>query len=225
MTRATDQRFLFKTQDFILTPEKAIYWKQENVLLLADLHLGKAGHFRKSGIPVPVTVNNENLIRLESLISYFKPQRVFFLGDLFHSQQNQEWEIFKKWRDRYQEIHMHLVFGNHDFYSEEDYKQLGLNCSESFKIIHFELVHDIPELKKQNTIYIGGHIHPSVRFKGKGRQSIKCACFHFTGNSILLPAFGNFTGTHNIKPGKNDRVFPIIDDHVLDSKTLNNELI
>lgn len=215
MTREKDQELFFEGQNFILTPEKALYWKEENALLLADLHLGKAGHFRRSGIPVPVTVNNENLDRLDSLISHFEPEKIYFLGDLFHSHENKEWQIFKKWRENYRDLHMHLILGNHEFYDAEDYENLGLNCSGKLQVQLFELIHDIPENKKQKVVYVGGHIHPSVKFKGKGRQSIKCPCFHFTKKSILLPAFGGFTGTHTIKPGKKDCVFPILDGQVI----------
>ena len=38
-----------------LLPQKAIYYPQHKTLLAADLHLGKAGHFRNAGIAVPVT--------------------------------------------------------------------------------------------------------------------------------------------------------------------------
>jgi metallophosphoesterase superfamily enzyme len=51
-----------------LLPEKAIYWKSRKALLIADLHLGKAGHFRKHGIAVPGRVEQNNLCRLSGLI-------------------------------------------------------------------------------------------------------------------------------------------------------------
>tara|TARA_R110002124_G_C8968450_1_gene514766 strand:+ start:5182 stop:5433 length:252 start_codon:yes stop_codon:yes gene_type:complete len=34
-------------------------------------------------------------------------------------------------------------------------------------------------------------------------------------NKVLLSAFGNFIGTHNIKPDINDLIFPILDGTVI----------
>src|SRR3569623_749217 len=39
---------------FELLPQRAIFWKKEKMLLLADMHLGKVNHFRRSGIPAPL---------------------------------------------------------------------------------------------------------------------------------------------------------------------------
>ena len=69
------------------------------MLLLADLHLGKGAHFRREGIPVPTNMISKDLRKLETLIDLFQPGRVVFLGDLFHSVYNPEWEIFGQWMD------------------------------------------------------------------------------------------------------------------------------
>ena len=65
-----------------LLPQKAVWLKQQKILLLADLHFGKINHFRKSGIPVPAAANNKNTELLISLLQDTKPDRVIFLGDL-----------------------------------------------------------------------------------------------------------------------------------------------
>ena len=61
--------------------------------MIADLHFGKVNHFRKSGIAVPVQANMKNASLLIDAIDLLKPDRVIFLGDLFHSAYNQEWEV------------------------------------------------------------------------------------------------------------------------------------
>ena len=58
---------------FYLHKTGAIYWKEKNTLLLADLHLGKVGHFRKSGIPVPRKAGGvfyDKIIKLKSSINF-----------------------------------------------------------------------------------------------------------------------------------------------------------
>ena len=52
---------------FYLHKTGAIFWKEKNTLLLADIHLGKVGHFRKSGIPVPRKLEACFMTRLSSL--------------------------------------------------------------------------------------------------------------------------------------------------------------
>ena len=76
--------------EFHLLPQKAIFWKNKNTLLISDLHLGKITHFRKAGIAIPTEALLRNFNILEFLIREYKPQRIILLGDLFHSAFNSE---------------------------------------------------------------------------------------------------------------------------------------
>ena len=80
--------FDYKGMELTLLPEKAVWIGSLRVLLLADIHLGKASHFRKSGIPVPEQVHDLDYQRLGKLIQDYSPKDVYFLGDLFHSSWN-----------------------------------------------------------------------------------------------------------------------------------------
>ena len=40
-------------QTFLLSAQRTVFWEEEKTLILSDLHLGKSGHFRKSGIAIP----------------------------------------------------------------------------------------------------------------------------------------------------------------------------
>lgn len=206
----------FKGQKLILSALKAIYWVDREALILSDLHLGKAGHFRKSGVAIPGTVNDGNLSRLDSLFTRFSPKQILFLGDLFHSTKNSEWETFKNWRTNYPKIEMHLVIGNHDFHPPDVYESIGLICSAEIKAVPFLLIHDETTIENSTELYpISGHVHPSVRMIGKGRQAKRVPCFYFGELGALLPAFGNLTGTHTIKPRVKDILFGIIEDQII----------
>tara|TARA_R110000868_G_scaffold37111_15_gene131703 strand:+ start:30783 stop:31442 length:660 start_codon:yes stop_codon:yes gene_type:complete len=216
MKRIGDYLLSFKNQELILTPEKALFWINKKSLVLSDIHLGKSGHFRKSGIPIPTSVNDNNLERLDSLIKFFDPVRILFLGDLFHSDKNSEWEIFKTWRNKYSDIEMNLAIGNHDFHSPDEYEAIGLICSKNIESNPFLLLHDCQEINTENNFYsISGHIHPSIRLTGKGKQTVRIPCFFFGANNAVLPAFGNFTGTHSLTPKTNDLVFGITNDQII----------
>ena len=65
-----------KNNKFHLLPEKAIWWKEKNTLLISDVHLGKISHFRKEGIAIPTGAINENFIRLDHLIEKFNCERI-----------------------------------------------------------------------------------------------------------------------------------------------------
>jgi metallophosphoesterase superfamily enzyme len=81
-------------EQLLLLPEKAVFWPARNTMILSDLHLGKVNHFRRFGIPVPTRANQKNLEIMISIFQHWKPDRVIFLGDLFHSHYNPEWEVF-----------------------------------------------------------------------------------------------------------------------------------
>lgn len=199
-------------QTLHLLPEKGIFWEEKNYLILADLHLGKAGHFRKSGIPISDLIHSKDILILDKLIAKFKPQQVIFLGDLFHSDHNQGWEVFKRWIKSKAPLPFKLVLGNHDVLDESSYRISNLEVMEKLSLHPFDLTH-IPE---ETELYnLAGHIHPAVRLTGKGRQSLRLPCFYFGKKNGLLPAFGNFTGTAKINIHKTDTVFAIADNKVV----------
>ena len=199
-------------QRLVLIPEKGIFWADKKYLILADLHLGKAGHFRKSGIPVSDLIHTRDIHLLYQLIARFAPEQVIFLGDLFHSDHNQGWEVFRRWMKSKAPLQFSLVLGNHDVLDARNYQIPNLQVSETLCIPPFHLSH-IPE---ETELYnLAGHIHPAVKLYGKGRQSLRLPCFYFGGRNGLLPAFGHFTGTAKINIKKDDAVYAIADKQVV----------
>ena len=111
--------FSFLNQNLLLLPEKAIYWVQEQTLIVADIHLGKVGHFRKAGIAIPKSLEQDDLAELSDLIHRFMPKNILFLGDLFHSDHNNDWQWLVLWRALFNDIRIILVLGNHDILNEK----------------------------------------------------------------------------------------------------------
>src|ERR1700712_2109470 len=89
--------FNLLNQDLLLLSQKAIYWQQEKALIVADVHMGKVGHFRKAGIAVPRDMEQDDLAMLSDLIDEHEPKKIIFLGDLFHSDLNADWDWFVLW--------------------------------------------------------------------------------------------------------------------------------
>ena len=201
-------------EKLFLLPEKAIFWEAKSLLLIADLHLGKSAHFRKNGIAVPAIAENKNWSILSELFEKIKPKRVNFLGDLFHSVYNQEWEVFTKLLDSFPEIKFELTLGNHDILDPKLYADSRLTVFENLVEEPFIFTHE-PLEEKSNYYNLAGHIHPGVKLKGKGNQKTRLACYYFGKNGGLLPAFGSFTGLATIKVKKTDQVFVVVGSEVI----------
>jgi len=57
------------TGEIRLLPEKAIFLREEQVLIVADLHFGKINHFRQAGLPVPKSANQKNAETLTTFVT------------------------------------------------------------------------------------------------------------------------------------------------------------
>lgn len=205
-------------QDLILLPQKAIYWKQEKALIAADVHLGKVGHFRKAGIAVPRDMEQTDLGELSDLIFGYKPQKLIFLGDLFHSDMNADWEWFRMWRQQHKKLEMILIRGNHDIIHDKYYLELNIALHDELQTGPFLMLHhplDEGTLSKIDAYIFCGHIHPGVNLAGKARQSITIPCFAFGEKQAILPSFGRFTGRVAIRHEKTDRIFGVLKDKVI----------
>lgn len=210
--------FEFLGQHLKLLPQKALYWQNQQALIVADVHLGKVGHFRKAGIAVPKNMEQEDLAMLSDLIDEHKPEAVIFLGDLFHSDMNNDWDWFVLWRDLYKDIRMTLVRGNHDILHDRFYKDLSFNLVDILHYGPFLFSHEplkLSRLLTENRYVISGHIHPGVSLRGKGRQTVMLPCFHFGDKQAILPAFGKFTGKICVKYQQSDRVFGVMRHKVI----------
>lgn len=191
-----------------LLAEKAIWWEKEGVLILSDLHLGKSAHFRKNGIAIPKQANTHIVWALSELILKFKPKELLLLGDLFHSDMNEEWAEFVDFRMNFPEVVFRLVLGNHDLMSLKDLKEAEILHTEEYRKGPFVFLHEAPaKVSKYSEYILSGHVHPAVRLKGVGKQSMRLPCFYFTANSGILPSFGYFTGSHTLKVKKDDLVY------------------
>jgi len=200
--------------EITLLGEKAIKLTADNSIIIADLHLGKIEHFRAAGINLPLSAAAQTEKRLFALIEKHQPSRVIFLGDLFHSVQNDSYHSFQTLIKHFDQISFDLVLGNHDIMREEDYIHLGITVYEELFINGLWLTHEPQDELKTGLYNLAGHIHPGITLKGKGRQKMSLPCFYFGPHSGLLPAFGYFTGKAIIKIAKKSDIFAIAEDKI-----------
>ncbi|MBP6215422.1 MAG: ligase-associated DNA damage response endonuclease PdeM [Chitinophagaceae bacterium] len=212
---------IIRNNTFWVSPERCLLWEEENTLIVADLHLGKSGHFRKSGIGIPQSIYKADLQRLMAQLYLYKVDRLIIAGDLTHSTANKELDLFLKWRKDFSLLHIDLVKGNHDILADSWYEEAAIKVSTwKMKTGPFIFLHDLKAEKdlteEERGLYrFTGHLHPAINLKGKGKQSLKFPCFYFTKEYCILPAFSRFTAGFKVNPEKNETVFAIVEDGIM----------
>lgn len=199
-----------------ITNQRVINWKTQKSLILSDLHIGKAAHFQKSGIPIPKSILTADLARLKQLIIHFKAENLIIVGDLFHAEYNSDLDEFKTWLQQFPNLKLELIKGNHDRLSKKIYDQFHIEVHQKELVIEgLKFVHD--DVIPTNYIFtISGHTHPGVFIKGLGKQRIKLPCFQVTKNQLILPAFSLFTGLNTKNAPKNCKNYGFTDDGVFE---------
>ncbi|RYJ43725.1 ligase-associated DNA damage response endonuclease PdeM [Flavobacterium beibuense] len=197
---------------FILHNTGALYWPGKKMLLLSDVHLGKVSHFRKHGSAIPNNAMFQNFKKLDAVVKHFEPESICFLGDLFHSSLNKEWILFEQWVSNIR-LPLLLIAGNHDIISPHKYEELNIAIHNEWILDGFLLTHH-PETR-EGFFNLSGHVHPAVQLQGMGRQFLKLPCFFRNKNQMILPAFGEFTGTYVVEPQQEDIIYITTKEEVI----------
>lgn len=171
----------------------ALYWPEEETLLVADLHLEKLSSFARSRQFLPPYDTKATLKRLQADIAHTFAKRVVALGDSFHRDEGTETLIdddLQLLRDMITSIDWVWIAGNHDPAAH----QLGGQCCDEVHVAGLVLSHE-PDSKIQNQI--AGHLHPAAHVRINGR-SARRACFVRDDARMILPAYGVSTGSLNV---------------------------
>jgi DNA ligase-associated metallophosphoesterase len=192
----------------LLLPQKALFWPRAQMLLIADIHFGKAASFRALGIPVPRGTTTENLASLDALIASHDVQHIVFLGDFLHAKAAHASSTLRAmlaWRARHESLQLTLVRGNHDRHAGDPSAQLRVDMAdEPYTVGPFSFCHH-PDLPAPGYV-LAGHVHPVYRLSS-GWESLRLPCFVLGAQRAILPSFGAFTGGHVIAPQPGDRIF------------------
>lgn len=178
-----------------------LYWPQERLLAVADLHFEKGSSFAQRGMLLPPYDTAATLHRLSILIERYAPRTVVALGDSFHDgdgparlapgdramlanlQRGRQWV----W-----------IAGNHD---PDPSDEVGGIFAQVLRIGPLTFRH-IPEGGDGE---IAGHLHPSARVSVRGHSIVR-RCFAADAARIVMPAFGAYTGGLSIR----DRAFAAV---------------
>tara|TARA_B100001057_G_scaffold454959_1_gene501160 strand:- start:82 stop:753 length:672 start_codon:yes stop_codon:yes gene_type:complete len=180
----------FAGQKIELHHSGALFWHQQGMLVVGDLHLEKASSYHKSGQILPPYDTAETLRRLSVAMSLFAPKRILLLGDVFHD--GAAWQrMASSDRDHLltllDRIDTFWIKGNHD----EHFVPPGYISQTSFKFggITFRHIMDMTAKSPE----ISAHYHPVALIRHRGAR-VRRACFVCTPQRLLMPAFGALTG-------------------------------
>lgn len=187
-----------------------MYKPDERLLIIADVHLGKANHFRKEGISIPATAQLEDYNRLDALFKTIAPLKVYFLGDLFHSTFNRDWHYFCDLVGAFPAISFTLVRGNHDIIDQRKFGEICVHVTDAIEDDDFIYSHEPVAVVPVPKVNLTGHIHPGIVLSGKAKQHVKLPCFYLTRSLMVLPAFGTLTGLYPIQPESDAHVYAVI---------------
>ncbi len=184
----------------VADPAGALYWPDERLLAVADLHLEKGSAFAARGVLLPPYDTTATLARLAKLIEHYRPALVIALGDSFHDgggparmpegsraaltalQRGRDWV----W-----------LAGNHD---PDPPQGVGGQVAAELAIGALTFRHQPSPQSVDGEI--AGHLHPSARVAQRGR-GVARRCFAADAKRLVMPAFGAYAGGLNIR----DRAF------------------
>lgn len=193
----------------LLLADKAAYWPQQKVMLIADVHFGKAAAYRALGQPVPRGTTAANLKRLDKLLAEYECRQMIFLGDFLHAPKSHAAATLAAigaWRNRHAQLNCLLIRGNHDLHAGDPPEFLNIEIvSEPYILAPFALRHTPAPHPAYHVL--AGHLHPAFHLQGKGRQRLRLPCFSCDAGMTLLPAFGDFTGGMSIANAAGRRIF------------------
>lgn len=203
-----------------LFAQRAALSPLHNTLFVADTHLGKDATFRRHGVPVPTGSSQGTLQTISKLLASTAAKRLVILGDMFHARSSLSSETLDcvEWFfGEHPSLQFTLIRGNHDAHVGSLPRHWPIEVVDpGQRTGALALGHHPTPPPTGADLLLCGHLHPAVRF-GSGRDSFgKLPCFWYSQGCLVLPAIGEFTGTHVVQLKKDDRAWIIADDEVVE---------
>jgi DNA ligase-associated metallophosphoesterase len=181
-----------------------LYWPEEQLLVVSDMHLEKGSSFATRGILLPPYDTASTLERLAAVLSRHMVRIVVALGDNFHDQggparlataDRAKLLALQRGRDWI------WIAGNHD---PDPADRIGGVFAGSVALGPLSFRHE--PTPQANPGEIAGHLHPVASIRRRGRTLTR-RCFVGDQTRLIMPAFGAYAGGLNIRHAAFAQVF------------------
>jgi uncharacterized protein len=188
--------------DMLADLSGALFWKEQSLLVVSDLHLEKGSSFAARGVLLPPYDTVATLGRLASVIARHDPKIVLALGDSFHDRTAHE-RLSTPDREAIAALQARRdwiwISGNHDPALSSD---LGGIVASEVAIGPIVFRHE----PTGSVGEIAGHLHPKARVATRARW-LERRCFASDGERAVMPAFGAYTGGLSIRDDAFSKIF------------------
>jgi DNA ligase-associated metallophosphoesterase len=180
----------------VADPAGALYWPDERLLAVADLHLEKGSAFAARGVLLPPYDTATTLARLGRVVERYTPRLVVALGDSFHdgggpARMHDISRVALKALQRGRD--WLWIAGNHD---PEPTDAVGGRFADVLALGALTFRHQPSPRACDGEI--AGHLHPVARIARRGR-AVSRRCFAGDGRRLVMPAFGAYAGGLNVR--------------------------
>jgi uncharacterized protein len=194
-----DTMISFGGEDFIADLSGALIHVKSSTLIVADLHLEKGSFFAMRRQMLPPYDTAATLARLNAVVAKRGPKRIVALGDSFHDKGGPDRlpsEAIEALSHLGRLCEMIFIAGNHDPQGAGHLAgPLAGPSLDEMRIGGVTLRH---EPKATPFPQIVGHLHPVARVVSS-KGSLRRRCFAQGRDTLILPAFGAYTGGLNIR--------------------------
>jgi DNA ligase-associated metallophosphoesterase len=182
----------------------ALYWPEEQLLVVSDLHLEKGSSHAARGVLLPPYDTASTLELIAGILSRHDVRIVVTLGDNFHDQGGPA-RLAAADRARLSALQHGRdwiwIAGNHD---SDPAGGIGGDFAKALALGPLVFRHEpTPEASPGE---IAGHLHPVARISRRGHTLIR-RCFASDGVQLVMPAFGAYTGGLDIRHAAFARAF------------------
>jgi uncharacterized protein len=179
----------------VALPQALLWLPRTRTLVASDLHFEKGSALAAGGSLIPPFDTAETLARLTGVINALKPRLLIALGDSFHdiAADGRLSAVDKQALLDLSKTTLTIwIEGNHD--PEVPAWLHGKRCAD----FHHDGLFFTHEPTGQVAGEVAGHLHPCARLTGSSGRSLRRRCFISDGRTLIMPAFGAFTGGLNV---------------------------
>ena len=208
------------SNEWMLLGDRGLYWHDQRALFVADTHFGKEATFRRNGLPVPRGSTDETLRTISRMLTRTEATCLTILGDMFHARSSLSADVresLDRFFAKHVEVEFRLVLGNHDKHVGQLPGHWPIETVDAGMQVGDVTLSHMPDASDaNNNLVLCGHLHPSIQLRSPTDRSGRLPCFWLHDGCLILPAIGNFTGTHLIEPNQKDRVWMVLGEELME---------